>query len=291
MRIGASIPWGIAGASLTGEISPSGLLERVLRDDAPVQSARPTSPGRWRRWTRRCNRRLLVPPRCRDRQSRARSNRPDSSRHERHDHCRGLADVGTPRFSRRVSRGSTRSPRGKALGREPVIHANGYMCRESFSVATAGNFTCSAPWPGLGIGPGCRSRTRHRRRSCSTAMGIFDEPRHPSARRGASAEALRHIVSTTSLRVDGQPAIDQRRDSSRPAAVAAGYRTVAAVTAADEITQAVRTALDGPGPHLHPCQGDHRGSLGPSDSLHTARASRSLPRERARVAAVTARCV
>ena len=33
-------------------------------------------------------------------------------------------------------------------------------------------------------------------------------------------------------------------------AEAAGYRTVAAVTAADEITQAVRTALDSPGPAL-----------------------------------------
>ena len=64
-------------------------------------------------------------------------------------------------------------------------------------------------------------------------------------------------------------------------AEAAGYRTVAAVTGADDITEAVRVALSLRRAAFHPGQGDLRGSGGAAYPVHAARAARPLPRRRA----------
>jgi phosphonopyruvate decarboxylase len=142
----------------------------------------------------------------------------------------------------------------KGLGREPVIHANGYMCRESFSLgdrpenfymvgsmglasAIGLGFSLTNPdtptvvldgdgnlLMNLGILP--LAAALHPRRFVHI---VFDNEVY------GSTGSQRSI--TTEIRLDRM-------------AEAAGYRTVAAVTEADEITEAVRTALDSDGPHF-----------------------------------------
>jgi hypothetical protein len=142
----------------------------------------------------------------------------------------------------------------KGLGREPVIHANGYMCRESFSLgdrpenfymigsmglasAIGLGFSLTNPdtptvvldgdgnlLMNLGILP--LAAALHPRRFVHI---VFDNEVY------GSTGSQRSI--TTEIRLDRM-------------AEAAGYRTVAAVTEADEITEAVRTALDSEGPHF-----------------------------------------
>jgi phosphonopyruvate decarboxylase len=156
----------------------------------------------------------------------------------------------TPRISRLDAIAAAR----KGLGREPVIHANGYMCRESFSLgdrpenfymigsmglasAIGLGFSLTNPdtptvvldgdgnlLMNLGILP--LAAALHPRRFVHI---VFDNEVY------GSTGSQRSI--TTEIRLDRM-------------AEAAGYRTVAAVTEADEITQAVRTALDSDGPHF-----------------------------------------
>jgi phosphonopyruvate decarboxylase len=156
----------------------------------------------------------------------------------------------TPRISRLDAIAAAR----KGLGREPVIHANGYMCRESFSLgdrpenfymigsmglasAIGLGFSLTNPdtptvvldgdgnlLMNLGILP--LAAALHPRRFVHI---VFDNEVY------GSTGSQRSI--TTEIRLDRM-------------AEAAGYRTVAAVTEADDITQAVRTALDSEGPHF-----------------------------------------
>jgi len=156
----------------------------------------------------------------------------------------------TPRISRLDAIAAAR----KGLGREPVIHANGYMCRESFSLgdrpenfymigsmglasAIGLGFSLTNPdtptvvldgdgnlLMNLGILP--LAAALHPRRFVHI---VFDNEVY------GSTGSQRSI--TTEVRLDRM-------------AEAAGYRTVAAVTESDEITQAVRTALDSDGPHF-----------------------------------------
>jgi phosphonopyruvate decarboxylase len=156
----------------------------------------------------------------------------------------------TPRISRLDAIAAAR----KGLGREPVIHANGYMCRESFSLgdrpenfymigsmglasAIGLGFSLTNPdtptvvldgdgnlLMNLGILP--LAAALHPRRFVHI---VFDNEVY------GSTGSQRSI--TTEIRLDRM-------------AEAAGYRTVAAVTESDEITEAVRTALDSDGPHF-----------------------------------------
>jgi phosphonopyruvate decarboxylase len=142
----------------------------------------------------------------------------------------------------------------KALGREPVIHANGYMCRESFSLGDRPENFYMIGSMGLAsaIGLGLSLADR------DTPTVVLDGDGNLLMNLGilplvAALQPRRfvHIVfdnevygSTGSQRsITGQIRLDRLAE-------AAGYRTVAAVTAADEITRAVRTALDSPGPHF-----------------------------------------
>jgi phosphonopyruvate decarboxylase len=163
--------------------------------------------------------------------------------------------AGAPRtLTPRISRLDAIAAARKGLGHEPVIHANGYMCRESFSLgdrpenfymigsmglasAIGLGFSLTNPdaptvvldgdgnlLMNLGILP--LAAALHPRRFVHI---VFDNEVY------GSTGSQRSI--TTEIRLDRM-------------AEAAGYRTVAAVTEADEITQAVRTALDSDGPHF-----------------------------------------
>jgi len=156
----------------------------------------------------------------------------------------------TPRLSRLDAIAAAR----KALGREPVIHANGYMCRESFSLGDRPENFYMIGSMGLASAIGLGFSLADR----DTPTVVLDGDGNLLMNLGilplvAALHPRRfvHIVFDNEVygSTGGQRSISAEIRLDR-LAEAAGYRTVAAVTAADEITQAVRTALDSAGPHF-----------------------------------------
>jgi len=142
----------------------------------------------------------------------------------------------------------------KELGDEPVIHANGFICRESFSIADrAQNFYMIgsmglASAIGLGL-----ALVRPERRSV-----IFDGDGNLLMNLGALAmvgslgpRSLVHVVFDNEVygSTGGQrsPSREVRLDRL---ALGAGYRTATAVTTQDELATALRAAGVGGGPHF-----------------------------------------
>jgi phosphonopyruvate decarboxylase len=162
----------------------------------------------------------------------------------------GLPGVLTPRLSRLDAIAAAR----KALGREPVIHANGYMCRESFSLGDRPENFYMIGSMGLASAIGLGFSLADR----DTATVVLDGDGNLLMNLGilplvAALLPTRfvHIVFDNEVygSTGSQRSITTEIRLDR-LAEAAGYRTVAAVTDADEITQAVRTALDSDGPHF-----------------------------------------
>jgi phosphonopyruvate decarboxylase len=142
----------------------------------------------------------------------------------------------------------------KPLGREPVLHANGYICRESFSLGDRPENFYMIGSMGLAsaIGLGLTLAREE------TATVVFDGDGNLLMNLGilplVAARAPRrfvHVVfdnevygSTGNQRtISGEVRLDRLADS-------AGYRSVAAVTGAADITEAVRVALASDGPHF-----------------------------------------
>jgi len=155
-----------------------------------------------------------------------------------------------PRLSRLDAIAATR----KALGHEPAIHANGYMCRESFSLGDRPENFYMIGSMGLASAIGLGLSLMDSR----TPTVVLDGDGNLLMNLGIMplVGALRpsrfvHVVfdnevygSTGSQRtITAETRLDRMAD-------AAGYRTVTAVTDADAITQAVRQALDSDGPHF-----------------------------------------
>ena len=108
----------------------------------------------------------------------------------------------------------------KQLGDEPVIHANGYVCRESFAagdrpqnfymigsmgLASAIGLGLALVRPASGLG-----RLRRRRQSA-------DEPRDPGdGRQPRPAELRPRRLRQRGLRLDGRPALALARGPARP---------------------------------------------------------------------------
>jgi len=163
--------------------------------------------------------------------------------------------AGTPRsLTPRISRRDAIAAARKALGREPVIHANGYMCRESFSLGdrTENFYMIGSMGLASAIGLGL-SLTNP-----DTPTVVFDGDGNLLMNLGILplAAALHprrfvHIVFDNEVygSTGSQRSITTQIRLDRLAG-AAGYRTVTAVTDADEITQAVQAALDSDGPHF-----------------------------------------
>ena len=155
-----------------------------------------------------------------------------------------------PRISRLVAIAAAR----KALGREPVIHANGYMCRESFSLGDRPENFYMIGSMGLAsaIGLGVSLTKR------DTPTVVLDGDGNLLMNLGILplVAALHprgyvHIVFDNEVygSTGSQRSITDEIRLDR-LAQAAGYRTVTAATEADAITQAVRAALDCDGPHF-----------------------------------------
>jgi phosphonopyruvate decarboxylase len=156
----------------------------------------------------------------------------------------------TPRLSRLDAIAAAR----KALGREPVVHANGYMCRESFSLGDRPeNFymigsmgLASAIGLGLSLAnPDTPTVVLDGDGNLLMNLGILPLAAASHPRRFVHIVFDNEVYGSTG----SQRSITTEIRLDR-LAEAAGYQTVAAVTDADEITQAVRTALDSDGPHF-----------------------------------------
>jgi phosphonopyruvate decarboxylase len=141
-----------------------------------------------------------------------------------------------------------------ALGREPVIHANGYVGRESHAVADRPENFYMIGSMGLAsaIGLGLAMARPDRRVVVLDGDGNVLMGLGTLALVAAVAPAnLVHVVLDNEVygSTGGQRTVstDVRLDS---VAAASGYRSVRAVTAARDVRDAVRTALEGEGPHF-----------------------------------------
>jgi len=160
------------------------------------------------------------------------------------------AVIPEPTISRRAALAAAVKP----LGREPLVHANGYICRESFSLGDRPQNFYMIGSMGLAsaIGLGLAlARPRHH-------AVVFDGDGNllmnlgilalVGARRPAK---LVHCVFDNevygSTGNQSSPSHQVRLDRL---AVAAGYRTAVAVTAAGEVEAAMRAALASEGPHF-----------------------------------------
>ena len=156
----------------------------------------------------------------------------------------------TPAISRLAAIRAARKP----IGSEPVVHANGYICRESFSVGDRpANFymigsmgLASAIGLGLGL-----ARSEH-------ATVVFDGDGNLLMNFGILAmvgglapQRLTHVVFDNEV----YGSTGNQRSPSRGVrldrvAAAAGYRMVTAVTTTSEVEEAVRRSLAADGPHF-----------------------------------------
>jgi phosphonopyruvate decarboxylase len=153
-----------------------------------------------------------------------------------------------------ISRADAIAVAVKELGDEPVIHANGYICRESFAIDDRPqNFYMigsmgMASAIGLGL---ALARPAH-------ACVVFDGDGNLLMSLGTLAmvgslgpRSFIHLVFDNEVygSTGGQRSASREVRLDRLAR-SAGYRTAAAVTTADEIAAAVRVARAAAGPHF-----------------------------------------
>jgi sulfopyruvate decarboxylase subunit beta len=156
----------------------------------------------------------------------------------------------TPTISRLTAIRAARKP----IGAEPVVHANGYICRESFSVGDRpGNFYMIGSMglaSAIGLGLALSRPER--------ATVVFDGDGNLLMNFGILAmvggrapRRLVHVVFDNEVYGStGNQMSPSRTIRLDRVAAAAGYRTVHAVTAAADVETAMRAALDDDGPHF-----------------------------------------
>jgi phosphonopyruvate decarboxylase len=193
---------------------------------------------------------LLVPPKVVE-VGKVHGSRVDAgARTGPSDPARGLPERLAPTLSRLDALAAARKP----LGREPVVHANGYICRESFSLGDRPENFYMIGSMGLAsaIGLGLALARRE------TATVVFDGDGNLLMNLGIlplvaalGPPRLVHVVFDNEVygSTGNQPSLAGEVRLDRLAA-AAGYRSVAAVTGAADVTEAVAGALAGDGPHF-----------------------------------------
>ena len=161
-----------------------------------------------------------------------------------------LPETLVPSLSRLEALGAARKP----IGREPVIHANGYICRESFSLGDRPENFYMIGSMGLASAIGL-GLTRARDRSATVVfdgdgnllmnLGILPLVASLGPRRFVHVVFDNEVYGSTGNQrsVSGEVRLDR-------VAAAAGYRSVTAVTEAGDITDAVGAALAADGPHF-----------------------------------------
>jgi phosphonopyruvate decarboxylase len=156
----------------------------------------------------------------------------------------------TPSISRLAAIKAART----ALDAEPIVHANGYICRESFSVGDrpANFYMIGSMGLASAIGFGLTLARPDR-----TAV-IFDGDGNLLMNFGILAmvgglapRRLVHVVFDNEVYGStGNQMSPSRGVRLDRVAAAAGYRAVSAVTAAADVQDALRTALASDGPHF-----------------------------------------
>ena len=151
-----------------------------------------------------------------------------------------------PVISRRQALGAAL----KELGDAPVIHANGFICRESFGIGDRpqnfymiGSMGLAAPI-GLGV---ALARPAHRAVVFDGDGNLLMSLGTLAMVGGLAPRNLVHVVFDNEVygSTGGQrsPSRETRLDRL---ALGAGYRTVSAATTPDEVARALRSAADGP---------------------------------------------
>jgi phosphonopyruvate decarboxylase len=169
-------------------------------------------------------------------------------------HIRKTVDSTPDELTPSISRLEAIRAARKAIGAEPIVHANGYICRESFSVGDRpGNFYMIGSM-GLAsaIGFGLTLARPER------AAIVFDGDGNLLMNFGILAmvggrlpRRLVHVVFDNELYGStGNQISPSRGVRLDRVAAAAGYRAVTAVTAAGDVEGAMRAALAGDGPHF-----------------------------------------
>src|SRR5205085_5713677 len=167
---------------------------------------------------------------------------------------RGSAAITPDALTASISRLAAITAARKAIGSEPIVHANGYICRESFSVGDrAGNFYMIGSM-GLAsaIGLGLTLARPDR------AAVVFDGDGNLLMNLGILAmvgglapRRLVHVVFDNEVYGStGNQISPSRGVRLDRVAAAAGYAAVRAVTTAADVEAAVRTALATDGPHF-----------------------------------------
>ena len=156
----------------------------------------------------------------------------------------------TPTISRLTAIRAARKP----IGAEPVIHANGYICRESFSVGDRPENFYMIGSMGLAsaIGLGLALARPDR------PAVVFDGDGNLLMNFGILAMVAEraprgfvHVVFDNEVYGStGNQMSPSRGVRLHRVAAAAGYRTAIAVTAAADVEDAIRASLDGAGPHF-----------------------------------------
>jgi phosphonopyruvate decarboxylase/sulfopyruvate decarboxylase subunit beta len=142
----------------------------------------------------------------------------------------------------------------KPLGNEPIIHANGYVCRESFTVGDRPQNFYMIGSLGLASAIGLGLALARPRQ----ATVVFDGDGNLLMNFGILAMVggrrppnLVHVVFDNEVYGStGNQASPSRGVRLDRVAAAAGYRTSVAVTEAGDVEGAVRQALVGGGPHF-----------------------------------------
>jgi phosphonopyruvate decarboxylase len=192
---------------------------------------------------------LLVPPKIVE-IGKVHSHPASSRGPARARDARALPETLAPTLSRLEALAAARKP----LGREPVIHANGYICRESFSLGDRPESFYMIGSMGLASAIGLGLALARE----ATATVVFDGDGNLLMNLGilplvAALGPRRFVHVVFDNEVYGSTgnqrtvSADVRLDRL---AAAAGYRTVAAVTDAADVTEAVRSALASDGPHF-----------------------------------------
>jgi phosphonopyruvate decarboxylase len=153
-----------------------------------------------------------------------------------------------------ISRLTALTTARKALGHEPIVHANGYICRESFAVGDRPQNFYMIGSMGLAsaIGLGL-SLARPQRPTV-----VFDGDGNLLMNFGILAmvgglrpSRLVHVVFDNEVYGStGNQASPSRGVRLDRVAAAAGYRSAVAVTAAADVEDAVHRAIAGDGPHF-----------------------------------------
>lgn len=156
----------------------------------------------------------------------------------------------TPTISRLTAIRAAR----KAMNAEPLVHANGYICRESFSVGDrpANFYMIGSMGLASAIGLGL-ALTRPERTTVIfdgdgnllMNFGILATISERAPRRFVHVVFDNEVYGSTGNQLS--PSRGVRLDR---VAAAAGYRTVRAVTAAGDVEHAMRATLDDDGPHF-----------------------------------------